>query len=688
MHRKAPSRLSFRAPRALLALLATTLALISGPYAAAQATAGGNAADIWRQIFPMLRPKSVDNPAGLLTSEEWEDLEASPQMPLTARTNLTEAERERAKVFLAKLAPVLSTIADAAAQRRCDFDLDRREGFELTLPHLAPMRKSVRLMQLQSEVQRGDGDMAGFVQTQGEVVRIAMHPVQDEMVIGSLVGSAIAQSAMAYTRAAIDQGQCTQQAAKDLIEAMAPLRGDDPMRFASGPKHEYEALEATLKRSSERGREGLGFYERLGVPPTESDGSARPSPRELLRALPQVKPIFDMQAQALAEPDPAKARALLAKADAMAQALRPPASGFRIMLPNLDRVIESRDRLKSDVAALMRTLQAIADDPSAADRHAAPAILWARVAARVCALPDDTQAAAEVLRTKGLTEAGESAEKALACLEGCDATIFEAMRVAAACERTDLDFSKVPGLEAWPPLPTLGGLRGAARLVAARVPLLDTDRAIAHLDLAFAAVAALSSDPSQAAGCMAVAMARELVPAVSNVARRPDLNDERRTKLEAAVNRVDRKDAFGFRASAAAERAITGRRLEPFKDDAERFDREMRRRTPEWLMAARVETGRVHAPIDRAGALEDTSDLFPADKLVKASEAHVAMSEILNRAWADRGQRAADAGERAKPRSIASLPIVPIRDPAVDAQEAQAVLSALDAALKPAPAAR
>ena len=37
---------------------------------------------------------------------------------------------------------------------------------------------------------------------------------------------------------------------------------------------------------------------------------------------------------------------------------------------------------------------------------------------------------------------------------------------------------------------------------------------------------------------------------------------------------------------------------------------------------------------------------------------------------------------------IAALPIEPIRDPATDAQEAQATLSALDAALKPAPAAR
>ena len=679
MHRKAPSRLSFRAPRALLALLATTLALISGPYAAAQATAGGNAADIWRQIFPMLRPKSVDNPAGLLTSEEWEDLEASPQMPLTARTNLTEAERERAKVFLAKLAPVLSTIADAAAQRRCDFDLDRREGFELTLPHLAPMRKSVRLMQLQSEVQRGDGDMAGFVQTQGEVVRIAMHPVQDEMVIGSLVGSAIAQSAMAYTRAAIDQGQCTQQAAKDLIEAMAPLRGDDPMRFASGPKHEYEALEATLKRSSERGREGLGFYERLGVPPTESDGSARPSPRELLRALPQVKPIFDMQAQALAEPDPAKARALLAKADAMAQALQPPASGFRIMLPDLGRVMQSRDRLKSEVAALMKTLQAIADDPSGAARHTAPAILWARVAARVCALPDDTQSAVEVVRAKGLTEAGESAERALACLEGCDTTIFEAMRVAAACERTDLDFSKVPGIDAWPPLPTFGGLRGAARLAVLRARMLDTDRALELVDLALAAVAALGSDPSQAASCTSAAIARELVPGIADIARRADMDEARRAKLEASIARIDRRDAFGFRASLAAERARVSEQLRALDDDSERFDRDLRRRNAEWIMAARIELGRVHAPIENPGALESIDDLFPAERLKTAQISRDTIAEHLQRR-----ARGEEDGKATKGRNpLAGLPVEPIRDPATDATEAQATLSAIDAALKP-----
>jgi hypothetical protein len=458
------------------------------------------------------------------------------------------------------------------------------------------------------------------------------------------------------------------------------------MRFAAGPLHEFEALEATLTRSSERGQEARDFYERLGVPPTDFDGSARPGPRELLQALPQVKPIFDMQAQALAEADPVKARALLAKADAMAQALPPSASAFRIMLPDLGRVMQSRDRLKSDVAALMKTLQAIADDPSGAARHTAPAILWARVAARVCALPDDTQAAVELVRAKGLTEAGESAEKALACLEDCDATIFEAMRVAAACERTVLDFSKVPGLGAWPPLPTFGGLRGAARLAALRARMLETDRALEHVDLALAAVAALGSDPSQAASCTSAAIARDLVPDIADIARRADMDEARRAKLEASIARIDRRDAFGFRASLVAERARVADQLRSLDDGSEQFDRDLRRRNAEWIMAARIELGRVHAPIENPGALESIDDLFPAERLKTARVSSDAIAEHLQR---QRRARNEEGGKAAKGRNpLATLPVEPIRDPATDATEAQATLSALDAALKPRTPAR
>ena len=678
MRRKAPSRLSFRAPRALLALLATTLALISGPYAAAQATAGGNAADIWRQVFPLLQPRTADHPAGLLNDEEWNTFLS------VDRDHITEAEREQLGVLMAKLEPAIALIGDAAAQRRCDFDLDRSAGFELALPHLSQMRRGVHLLRVQGAMQLQDGNMEGFIDTQDQLMHIAVQPGQDELLIGGLVGSAIAGTGTHAIRRAIDEGGVTQDRAKELIEALAPIRGDDPFHYGDAPVREFEALEATLRKAAEGRRGWRGFLENLGVPKEQLDRRDIAGPRELLQSLPTVRPVYDLYTQAMRETDPVNARALLAKAGAAAEGLKPPADTFRLFLPDFTRVLDVRDRFNDDLANLLKTLEAIAADPAATSRFTAPAVLWARVAARVCALPDDTQSAVEVVRAKGLTEAGESAERALACLEGCDTTIFEAMRVAAACERTDLDFSKVPGIDAWPPLPTFGGLRGATRLAVLRARMLDTDRALELVDLALAAVAALGSDPSQAASCTSAAIARELVPGIADIARRADMDEARHAKLEASIARIDRRDAFGFRASLAAERARVSEELRSLDDDSERMERDLRRRNAEWIMAARIELGRVHAPIESPGALESIDDLFPAERLKAAQISSDAIAEHLQRRA--RGQ---EDGKETKGRNpLATLPVEPIRDPATDATEAQATLSAIDAALKPTTASR
>jgi hypothetical protein len=303
------------------------------------------------------------------------------------------------------------------------------------------------------------------------------------------------------------------------------------------------------------------------------------------------------------------------------------------------------------------------------------------VAAQVCALPDESQTAVEILRAQGVEHAGDFTPTAIACLKGCDQTIFPLMRVAAAGERRNLDFMKVRGSRARPPLSTLGGMRGAARLAAARTQLLDTDQAIAHLDLAFAAVAALASDPSQASSVTSMMAARDLVPAVAAIAQRPDLTPERRTALEAAVNRIERKDAFGFRAALAAERAWLLDALAPIEpaDQAKR-QKDIARRTPEWILAARVElSDEVQSAIPNAGAMEDMADLFPPERLEKAKAAHEAIAERM-KALQEIGADDANA----KRPTLASLPVEPLRDTAVDAQEAQAVLSALDAALRPA----
>lgn len=690
MHRNPIHHRMFRIRASVMGLCLAIGAVISQVHAAPgpQGAPAGNAAQAWRDVAPLLKPRSETNPGGLLSVDEWNTL-----WLIQDRDHRSDAEIEQAKVFVSRLQPAMRLLDEAAAQDRCDFELDRAQGFSLKLPHLTTMRAGTRMLLLRGEVLAHDGDMQGFIDAQAAVARVALQPVQDKTTIGGMVGQAIATTGMISMRRAIDDGAIPQPLAKDALEALAPLRGDDPMRTADAPAREFEMLQEELTRAASRNQDGRefrrDFRNRFGIDMQREVGDAREggeddrtSPQEMLAALPAIKPVYNLYGEALRERDPAKARALIRKADAMAEALQPPASLLRALLPACESLLDRRERLIADRDALMRTLQAIAEDPQGANRHSAPAVLWARVAARVGALPDDTQAAVETLRNRPATLTNDDRAKASACLEGCEATIFEAMRVAAACERKDLDFSKVPQLKAWPPLPTLGGLRGAARLAALRAASLDTDAAIERLDLAFAAVAALSSDPSQACNSTAAQIARELVPAVAAIAGRHDLNDERRAKLQAAVHRIDRADAFGFRASLAAERALL---VERFRNmnlsaDLELLQRELRRRTPEWVLAARIETGAMHDPVTNPGALEDIADLFPSDRLRKARESEKALDEAIDRAREKAGAR--DQGAQARPPALGSLPIEPIRDPGTDAQEAQATLSALDAALR------
>jgi hypothetical protein len=659
-----------------MALLLAGLACLGATHPAmAQAGAGGNAAEAWRKSDPLLRLKSDTNPDGLLTEAEFTQLNE-----LFGRSNLSPEEVNLARLRLAQLQPAMTLVEEAAAQRRCDFELDRSKGFELELPQLSTMRHAARLLALQGDLQRGDGDMKGFADAQAAMARIATQPGQEDVLIGSLVGQAIGSLSMGRVRDAISDGEVSPSQAKELLESLAPMHGDDPFHFNAGPMSEYEALQATLQTYARKGKLAAELFGMLGDPKL-AESARRMKAADLLASLPQVKGAYEQMSAAMREKDPARAKAMIAKAMASVENLPPPANMFAQLMPALDRVMDNRAKFTAELADLERTLKEISEDPAAQAKYTDPAVLWSRVAAQVCALPDESQTAVEILRAQGVEHAGDFTPTAIACLKGCDQTIFPLMRVAAAGERRNLDFMKVRGSRARPPLSTLGGMRGAARLAAARTQLLDTDQAIAHLDLAFAAVAALASDPSQASSVTSMMAARDLVPAVAAIAQRPDLTPERRTALEAAVNRIERRDAFGFRAALAAERAWLLDALAPIEpaDQAKR-QKDIARRTPEWILAARVElSDEVQLAIPNAGAMEDMADLFPPERLEKAKAAHEAIAERMK---ALQGIGADDAN--AKRPTLASLPVEPLRDTAVDAQEAQAVLSALDAALRPA----
>lgn len=649
-------------------LVALTLHAPSG--AAAQATAGGNAADAWRRVFPLIRERDErTNPEGILTTGEWEQLWDG-----ILGSEMDAGRDERTRALMAKLQPAFELMDQATAQRRCNFNLDRSEGFDLVLPHLTNMRRVNHLMTAKADLQLADGDIEGLVRTHGQLVTMSLQPGQDELLVCSLVGTAMAAEGTLQMRQAIDEGSLTQEAAKKLLEEISPLRGQDPFGLAAAVEGEHASIEAELKRAIAKGMNGRGFMERIGMI-VPHDGPA-PDPSALLQALPGLKPALDLRARALLETDPDRRDRLIRKADAIMDSLQGDAAVLRMLMPALDRVGESMDRHRADIESLAALLKRLADEPDAAAKMRSPALLWARIAARVNAIPDDRQDGIELVRASGPRHDDSVVEAGMSCLEGCRETILSDMAVAAAIERKDLDFAKVRGVRGTPPFRTLGGMRGAARVALADAWLVDVDQAIERIGLAAAAVQALAADPHQPSSCMALACARDLIPDVRRVARLPGMNAERRQRLEQAVARIDRRDPFGFKASLEAERAWISKslsgRCEPREPDE--FRKALRRRPAGWIMSAAIEYhDHIPEPAEDAPPLVDLADVFPLDQVKAVREAAGRFVLAVNQP---------EAGANRTHPALGSLPVPVLRDVAQDTTEAQAVLSQLDAAVR------
>jgi hypothetical protein len=105
------------------------------------------------------------------------------------------------RAVLARVEPVLSAARSGARQEYNDFGLDYTQGFELMLPHLGKLRNIGRLMAADAAVRLHDGDASGAAGEIASAYRIADHLPADEILISSLVGQAVFQSADRVARA-------------------------------------------------------------------------------------------------------------------------------------------------------------------------------------------------------------------------------------------------------------------------------------------------------------------------------------------------------------------------------------------------------------------------------------------------------------------------------------------------------
>src|SRR5436190_22734896 len=114
---------------------------------AARAQTGSRNAATWFQ-------RAIDQYNRSFTQEQREAVEAYLEHPNTPPT-------PEVRDIIGQAQGLFTIVRRGSAMEYCDFGLDRSQGFEMTLPHLSPLRGIGKLMSADALIHLQDGDSAG-----------------------------------------------------------------------------------------------------------------------------------------------------------------------------------------------------------------------------------------------------------------------------------------------------------------------------------------------------------------------------------------------------------------------------------------------------------------------------------------------------------------------------------------------
>ena len=579
---------------------------------AATRGAGDNAATLWQDIFPHIQDK---NDLGL-TQGDWDLISSIAG----GNPPPTQKQLERGRVAMAKLGPVLDDVVSTSKLRKCDFEHDYSQGFEMKLPELAPMRQAAHILGARANLALADGDWDTYLDSAGASSNLSRQVAQSPVLISSLVSGAIGQLSVSNAQQLVDEGSLTPEKAAKLLEAMDPLRGDDPHGYSSAMNEEYTSLIS----SKMDGKQLASMMD----DPQGNERLQKLSAEEIHKTALPLAGLYKESAACFLEPNKEAAlkrwNAALATMDTLprnSQAL------MRAIMPHSESLLNNFFAQQAKTDALMAALQGIASGKLNAGAIGVPAIWWSRAAAAARSLNDEQQAAVELLRFSSVTDDSPLLAIAIATLDACDTTVFECMRRAMACESKVVSFEKLSRDRTPLNLALVGGLRGAARMALAKsmLPKWNAEQSLGLICMAIAASNALTSDPTFTHALASQSIAEEIAVAVGHFAIRRGVTDELRGKLDLAIATIPRSDAFGFRAAQKKISATLSSNLYYLamlrwifynEDGTEELAKAVARKSPSWLFAVYIVYCSYEKPAASPdGTLVSMDDVFTPDSV-------------------------------------------------------------------------
>lgn len=149
---------------------------------------------------------------------------------------------------LQRAEPVLALVQRGAAQQYSDFGLDLSQGIGLMLPHLGQLRQCTKMMATAAYVKMHDGDGMGAARELGSLYNLGQHMSDDRIIISSLVGQAIFMHSDRAVQDGIDRGTFDAAASAELYKAIERFDVKDPFGYVEDMFGEQELMISTLEQ--------------------------------------------------------------------------------------------------------------------------------------------------------------------------------------------------------------------------------------------------------------------------------------------------------------------------------------------------------------------------------------------------------------------------------------------------------
>ncbi|MFO0827774.1 MAG: hypothetical protein U0572_06440 [Phycisphaerales bacterium] len=533
-----------------------TIVAIAATGALAQSPAPPNAADLYRQAAEWWTTHTQGDGA-TLTNEEIEALANGVDGTLTP---IQQSAYAKAK-------PYIDLVRAAGRESAVDFKLDYSQGFDLTLPHLSPMRNATRLLRFDAQARMLDGDAAGAAENLECMIGAGRHARGDGILISSLVSAAILSMQDGVLDEALGRGAIDADRAAALAKDLDAFRGNDPLGLGDALRNE-----GVLASKSILGKlDGPGGMEALktmvaGISGADDERFADLTPDAVREQVSRYTALTEELATAATNPDREKAAKAVADIQARIEAGEGGVVAL-LLLPSVDRAMSVNWRIVDMVAARLAALEEIRDGKRAPEAFANAAYAYLHLAALIDGLPEEAQRDIEAARVAGAALEAEALERTRRLVSPLREALQREFRAAAKCGRCDFSIRDPQRLALAPQY--LGPLRGALRVALADALLgpspQGSDGRVRGSDIKPAELVEsigwgltlarhLSGDHAICNSLIAASALADVNAALSEAMRRAPLAPDALTALRDRLDRFEGVDPVGFRLASASDR--------------------------------------------------------------------------------------------------------------------------------------